>query len=243
MFVLCIQYTQKYSMKVKCLVKSCFRSDWVLRSHPNLIVSRINNSWRSWPNPLCWRQTYVFNFMYGGVYRKPFKCHGRREHSHCIQINLYIRKHKRSHLRHFLTRLDLSKHNYLNVKLVKRFILNWWDLYRPEPVLRIPFETGYLQDRTYRYHSVHEIKWTVESARHHNLHSFSVFPLCKKKVGSFHGRNAFGSMKHILFRRGNSSKRAKKFPFDKRTRPVDHQNGVLSQTWRESVENVTIVSF
>lgn len=33
-------------MKVKCLVKSCFRSDSVCRSHPNLIVSRINNSWR-----------------------------------------------------------------------------------------------------------------------------------------------------------------------------------------------------
>lgn len=45
------------------------------------------------------------------------------------------------------------------------------------------------------------------------------------------------------FRRGNSSKRAKKIPFDKRTRPVDYQNGVLSQAWRESDENVTIVSF
>lgn len=64
----------------------------------------------------------------------------------------------------------------------------------------------------------------------------------QKKVGSFHEQNAFGSMKHISFRRGNSSKRAKKFPFDKRTRPVDYQNGALSQAWRESDENVTIVS-
>lgn len=76
----------------------------------------------------------------------------------------------------------------------------------------------------------------MKAARPHNLHSVSVFPVRRqKKVGSFHGRNAFGSMKHISFRRGNSSKRAKNLPFVKRTRPVDYQNGVFEAKLEENL--------